>query len=226
MNPSWVKNITEPSVTCLSATHPASKRALAMHCRQPESVAQSKLPEPKLCPFAGAASRWGGARGRLEVRIIEARNLTFGSGVLNKFHTLVRWRPTLFAGTSQDSILSILPCVDARVTFSVCYSSHPVASGGVGSAASCECERVPCLEGTDSVHLLLLQNTFTVASSNDDAGAAPHTTRPISRSLTPHWDELAVFKDVAPTDRLHVSVLDRRLVGPHLMLGEVRRVQA
>jgi C2 domain len=61
-----------------------------------------------------------------------------------------------------------------------------------------------------------------VASCNDDAGALPYATHPISRSLTPHWDELAVFKDVAPTDRLHVSVLDRRLMGPHLLLGQVR----
>jgi hypothetical protein len=60
-------------------------------CRQPNSVAPSKVPQPRSCDGAGAASRWGGTRGRLEVRIIEARNLTFGSGVLNKFHTLVRW---------------------------------------------------------------------------------------------------------------------------------------
>jgi hypothetical protein len=58
--------------------------------RQPESVAPSQLPEPESCGGAGTASRWGRTRGRLEVRIIEARNLTFGSGVLNKFHTLVR----------------------------------------------------------------------------------------------------------------------------------------
>lgn len=67
-----------------------------------------------------------------------------------------------------------------------------------------------------------MQNTFAVASCNDDAGTLPYATRPISRSLTPHWDELAVFKDVAPTDRLHISVLDRRLMGPHLLLGQVR----
>lgn len=67
-----------------------------------------------------------------------------------------------------------------------------------------------------------MQNTFAVVSCNDDAGAAPYATRPVSRCLTPHWDELAVFKDAAPSDRLHVSVLDRRLVGPHLLLGQVR----
>jgi C2 domain len=66
-----------------------------------------------------------------------------------------------------------------------------------------------------------MQNTFAVASCHDDAGTLPYATRPISRSLTPHWDELAVFKDVAPTDRLHISVLDRRLMGPHLLLGQV-----
>ena len=52
-------------------------------------MAPSKVPQPSSCDSAGAASRWGGTRGRLEVRILEARNLTFGSGVLNKFHTLV-----------------------------------------------------------------------------------------------------------------------------------------
>ena len=68
---------------------------------------------------------------------------------------------------------------------------------------------------------LPLQNTFAVASCNDDAGTLPYATRPIPRSLTPHWDELAVFKEVAPSDRLHISVLDRRLMGPHLLLGQV-----
>lgn len=66
-----------------------------------------------------------------------------------------------------------------------------------------------------------MQNTFAVVSCNDDAGTAPYATRPISRNLVPHWDETAEFKDVAPSDRLRVSVLDRRLVGPHLLLGQV-----
>ena len=39
---------------------------------------------------AAAVCRLGGTRGRLEVRIIEARNLTFGSGLFHTFHTLVR----------------------------------------------------------------------------------------------------------------------------------------
>lgn len=59
-------------------------------------------------------------------------------------------------------------------------------------------------------------------SCNEEDGAAPYATRPVSRSLAPHWDETATFRDVAPADRLHVSVLDRRLCGPHLLLGQVR----
>jgi len=68
-------------------------------CRRP-GAAEGSL---KASPLGGAAGplaaaapvrercdRGGSARGRLEVRIIEARNLTFGSGVFQTFHTLVR----------------------------------------------------------------------------------------------------------------------------------------
>jgi len=56
-----------------------------------------------------------------------------------------------------------------------------------------------------------------VVSCNEE----DYATHPISRSLAPQWDETATFKDVAPADRLHVEVLDRRLCGPHLLLGQV-----
>lgn len=41
------------------------------------------------------------------------------------------------------------------------------------------------------------------------------------RNLTPVWDETAAFRGVARGDLLHVSVFDRRLVGPHMLLGQV-----
>ena len=39
-------------------------------------------------------------------------------------------------------------------------------------------------------------------------------------------DEEASFRDVSPADCLRVAILDRRLFGPHLLLGSVSAAQA